>query len=82
MMVRFLNTASSRALIDVLELQLRLPFLQHHEDMLQRPNGECLQLPQHRDWRAACDMGTSAMIKARGRLQLQGFVAEVFYCRV
>jgi hypothetical protein len=70
MMVRFLNTACSRALIDVLELQLRLPFLQHHEDMR--------QLPQHRDWRAAFDMGTSAMIKAGSRLQPQGFVAEVF----
>jgi hypothetical protein len=57
MMVRFVNTASSHSLIAVLELHSCLPFLQHHADMLQRPDGEGLQRPQRCDRRTACDMG-------------------------
>ena len=32
--------------------------------MLEAPNGGCLELPQRREARAACETGTSAMIQA------------------
>ena len=64
MMVRFVNTASSRSLVAVLDLQSHLPFLQHHEGMLQRPDGEGLSLAAAP--RYACCMRYGPIRKEQG----------------
>ena len=70
------------ALIDVLELLSRLPFLGHHEDMLQRLDGVCLQLPQRYDRRAELDTGKSEMVRASGHVLNVGSRGGGSACRV
>jgi len=54
-------------LVDMLEPQLRLPFLRHNEHMLESPNGGVLEFPQPPYLQAAGDVAIAEAIEALGR---------------